>query len=256
MVLELNASDDRGIDVVRDQIRDFASTRTFFAAQTTVKLVILDEADAMTAAAQAALRRVIEKYVKNVRFCLICNYVSGIIPALQSRCTRFRFGPLRPAAARSLLQRVCAEQERAAVTDEALEATLRLSSGDMRRALNVLQSAVASFPGESISPAHIYRLVGVPGPSEVERVFGWLAHDSFTDAHSAISRLLQVNGYCAADLVRWLFEHMLLIHLSDTQRSFLTARMAKIEERLNRGCSDVAQVADLVAAFVQARVAN
>lgn len=94
MVLELNASDDRGIGIVRGQILNFASTRTIFCD--TFKLIILDEADAMTNDAQNALRRIIEKYTDNVRFCVICNYLSKIIPALQSRCTRFRFAPLSP----------------------------------------------------------------------------------------------------------------------------------------------------------------
>ena len=92
MVLELNASDDRGIGVVRNQIMNFASTRTIFSKG--FKLIILDEADAMTKDAQNALRRVMEKFTENVRFCLICNYLTKIIPAIQSRCTRFRFGPL------------------------------------------------------------------------------------------------------------------------------------------------------------------
>lgn len=93
MVMELNASDDRGIDVVRQQILNFASTRTVFG---NFKLIILDEADSMTNDAQNALRRIIEKYTENVRFGIICNYLSKIIPAVQSRCTRFRFGPLTP----------------------------------------------------------------------------------------------------------------------------------------------------------------
>jgi replication factor C subunit 3/5 len=86
MTLELNASDDRGIDVVRDQIKEFDGTKKLFSSG--VKLVILDEADAMTTDAQSALRRVVEKYTSNTRFCMICNYVNKIIPALQSRCTR------------------------------------------------------------------------------------------------------------------------------------------------------------------------
>jgi replication factor C subunit 3/5 len=93
MILELNASDDRGIDVIREQIITFAGTKQMFNSGI-IKLIILDEADSMTQPAQAALRRVIEKYTKNVRFCIICNYVSKIIPAIQSRCTKFRFGPL------------------------------------------------------------------------------------------------------------------------------------------------------------------
>lgn len=100
-VLELNASDERGIDVVREQIKSFASTKSVFSSSVQpagnhggFKLIVLDEADAMTQAAQGALRRVIEQYTKNVRFCIICNYVNKIIPAIQSRCTRFRFNPL------------------------------------------------------------------------------------------------------------------------------------------------------------------
>ena len=92
ILLQLNASDDRGIDVVREQVKQFAETRTLFNKG--FKLIILDEADMMTQAAQAALRRVIEQYTKNVRFCIICNYVNKITPAIQSRCTRFRFSPL------------------------------------------------------------------------------------------------------------------------------------------------------------------
>jgi replication factor C subunit 3/5 len=92
---QLNASDERGIDVVREQVKQFAETRTLFSKG--FKLIILDEADMMTQQAQAALRRVIEQYTKNVRFCIICNYVNKIIPAIQSRCTRFRFSPLPTA---------------------------------------------------------------------------------------------------------------------------------------------------------------
>ncbi|KAG5459230.1 MAG: P-loop containing nucleoside triphosphate hydrolase protein [Olpidium bornovanus] len=116
--VQLNASDDRGIDVVREQIRNFASTRKMFSSG--FKMIILDEADSMTQAAQTALRRgsgsvirlaVIEKFTRNVRFCLICNYVSKIIPALQSRCTRFRFAPLEREQVMSRLDHVI-ESER------------------------------------------------------------------------------------------------------------------------------------------------
>lgn len=102
--LQLNASDDRGIDVVREQIKNFASTRTIFSSG--FKMIILDEADSMTNQAQSALRRVIEKYTKNVRFCIICNYVSKIIPAIQSRCTRFRFAPLETEQVEGRLQKI------------------------------------------------------------------------------------------------------------------------------------------------------
>ncbi|KAI3984005.1 hypothetical protein MKX01_035132 [Papaver californicum] len=139
MILELNASDDRGIDVVRQQIQDFASTQSFsFGVKASVKLVLLDEADAMTKDAQFALRRVIEKYTKNTRFALICNHVNKIIPALQSRCTRFRFAPLDATHVTERLKHVI-ESERLDVDENGLKALVRLSNGDMRKALNILQ---------------------------------------------------------------------------------------------------------------------
>uniref|UniRef100_A0A1D1Z8F7 Replication factor C subunit 5 n=1 Tax=Anthurium amnicola TaxID=1678845 RepID=A0A1D1Z8F7_9ARAE len=137
MILELNASDDRGIDVVRHQIQDFASTRSF-DAKYSVKLVLLDEADAMTKDAQFALRRVIEKYTRSTRFTLICNHVNKIIPALQSRCTRFRFAPLDATHITERLQYVI-KAEGIDVSESGLAAVVRLGSGDMRKALNILQ---------------------------------------------------------------------------------------------------------------------
>lgn len=152
MVLELNASDDRGIDVVREQIKTFASTKQIFSMVGSggsrsnlagYKLIILDEADAMTNTAQMALRRIMEKYTANTRFCIIANYSHKLSPALLSRCTRFRFSPLKEADIRVLVDKVI-EEERVKIVPEATDSLVRLSKGDMRRALNVLQACHAS----------------------------------------------------------------------------------------------------------------
>jgi len=153
MVLELNASDDRGIDVVREQIKTFASTKQIFtmgAARSggsnslaAYKLIILDEADAMTNTAQMALRRIMEKYTANTRFCIIANYSHKLSPALLSRCTRFRFSPLKEADIRVLVDRVI-EEEHVKINSDATDSLVTLSRGDMRRALNVLQACHAS----------------------------------------------------------------------------------------------------------------
>jgi replication factor C subunit 3/5 len=152
MVLELNASDDRGIDVVREQIKTFASTKQIFTMSATsgsstlmaaYKLIILDEADAMTSTAQMALRRIMEKYTANTRFCIIANYTHKLSPALLSRCTRFRFSPLKEQDIRVLVDKVVTE-ENVQITPDATDALVRLSKGDMRRALNVLQACHAS----------------------------------------------------------------------------------------------------------------
>jgi DNA polymerase III delta prime subunit len=151
MVLELNASDDRGIDVVREQIKTFASTKQIFTMNPTssstsiaaYKLIILDEADAMTSTAQMALRRIMEKYTANTRFCIIANYTHKLSPALLSRCTRFRFSPLKERDIRVLVDKVITE-ENVNISPDATDALVRLSKGDMRRALNVLQACHAS----------------------------------------------------------------------------------------------------------------
>lgn len=128
MVLELNASDDGVINIVRNQILNFATTRTTFSGG--YKLIILDEADAMTNDAQNALRRITEKYT--VRFCIICNYPSKIIPALQSRCTRFRFAPLAPDQILPRLEHVN-EAGGMKMSEDGKKALMTLAGGDMRK---------------------------------------------------------------------------------------------------------------------------
>lgn len=140
------------------------------------KLVILDECDAMTKDAQFALRRVIEKYVKNVRFCLICNYVGNIISALQSRCTKFRFGPLSTEQMRGRCEDVIAE-EKVSATPAGVDALLRLAEGDMRRVLNVLQSTAMSF--DTVDEDSVYRCCGAPLPREIDEVFLSLLNDEY-----------------------------------------------------------------------------
>lgn len=167
MVLELNASDDRGIDVVREQIKTFASTKQIFTMGgagrggssnlAAYKLIILDEADAMTNTAQMALRRIMEKYTANTRFCIIANYSHKLSPALLSRCTRFRFSPLKEADIRVLVDKVI-EEEHVKIDSDATESLVRLSRGDMRRALNVLQACHASSKAASTPPSSPARL--------------------------------------------------------------------------------------------------
>ena len=184
MALELNASDARGINVVRNEIKEFAGTRQLFNKG--IKLVILDEADAMTNDAQFALRRVIEKYTKNARFCLICNYVSKIIPALQSRCTRFRFAPLKRDQIRSRLIEV-AVAEKCKTTDDGLDAILSLSGGDMRRVLNLLQST--SMANDTVDANTVYSTSGAPMPDDMARILDLLLNHPFAYSYEQISFL-------------------------------------------------------------------
>uniref|UniRef100_A0A1A8LYM6 Activator 1 subunit 5 n=2 Tax=Nothobranchius TaxID=28779 RepID=A0A1A8LYM6_9TELE len=248
MVLELNASDDRGIDVVRGPILSFASTRTIFKKG--FKLVILDEADAMTQDAQNALRRVIEKFTENTRFCLICNYLSKIIPALQSRCTRFRFGPLSPDQMVPRLEHVI-QQENVEVTPDGMKAIVTLSSGDMRRSLNILQSTSMAYG--KVTEDTVYTCTGQPLRSDIANILDWCLNKDFNTAYSQILQLKTLKGLALHDI---LTEVHLLIHRVDFPpaiRITLLTKLADIEHRLASGTNEKIQLSSMVAAFQAVR---
>ncbi|XP_033828313.1 replication factor C subunit 5 [Periophthalmus magnuspinnatus] len=248
MVLELNASDDRGIDVVRGPILSFASTRTIFKKG--FKLVILDEADAMTQDAQNALRRVIEKFTENTRFCLICNYLSKIIPALQSRCTRFRFGPLVPEQMIPRLEHVI-QQENIDISPDGMKALVTLSSGDMRRSLNILQSTSMAYG--KVTEDSVYTCTGHPLRSDIANILDWSLNQNFTTAYNQILQLKTLKGLALHDI---LTEVHLLIHRVDFPPSIrmdLLIKLADIEHRLASGTNEKIQLSSMVAAFQAVR---
>ncbi|KAK0547539.1 Subunit of heteropentameric Replication factor C (RF-C) [Tilletia horrida] len=231
MTLELNASDDRGIDVVREQIKTFASSRDLFSKAGTFKLIILDEADAMTTAAQGALRRVIEQYTRNVRFCIICNYVNKIIPAIQSRCTRFRFSPLETDQVKKRLDYVVAN-ERCNITSEGMNALLKLTKGDMRRALSVLQACHAAYSEDGdgrIDEDAVYNCTGNPRPADVRAMVHSMMEDEFTTAYNNVSAMKLAKGMALADLISGVFEELDTVDFSPEGRIFLLDHLARTE---------------------------
>lgn len=249
MTLELNASDDRGIGVVRQEVQDFASTKSVFS--TKFKLIILDECDAMTKDAQAALRRVMEKYTRNTRFCLICNYVSKIIPALQSRCTRFRFAPLEPKFVEERLTSIAAI-EGVKLLPGALQALVALGAGDMRRTLNIFQSAALGYA--EVSEGAVYDSTGNPSPADVEQVVDWLLNAPLQDVFADLLKVQRERGFALTDIVRELHPYLFRISgLPMKTRVALVEALADIEWRLASGTSERLQLGALVAAFVVAR---
>ncbi|PNY06385.1 replication factor C subunit 5-like protein [Trifolium pratense] len=308
MILELNASDDRGIDVVRQQIQDFASTQSLsFGVKPSVKLVLLDEADAMTKDAQFALRRVIEKYTKSTRFALICNHVNKIIPALQSRCTRFRFAPLDTVHVTERLKHVInAERvlysgtagavreihgthtEELDVEDSGLSALVRLSNGDMRKALNILQSTHMASP--KITEEAVYLCTGNPLPKDIEQISYWLLNEQYSDSFKRIHDMKTRKGLALIDIVREVTMFVFKIKMPPAVRVQLVNDLADIElrgrsyclkweripvdckqwqhfraepgnwkpclrYRLSFGCNDKLQLGSVVASFTRARSA-
>ena len=182
-VLELNASDERGIAIVREKIKNFA--RQTPRAQTVAsdgktypcppyKIIILDEADSMTHDAQSALRRIMETYARITRFCLVCNYVTRIIEPLASRCSKFRFRPLETNATAQRIRHI-AEAEKVPVTPEVVDTLISVSGGDLRRSITYLQSASrlssSTDPPTEITPRDIQEIAGVV-PDKVVNSFG------------------------------------------------------------------------------------
>jgi replication factor C subunit 3/5 len=215
-----------------------------------VKLIILDEADAMTSDAQNALRRIIEKYTKNARFCLICNYVSKIIPALQSRCTRFRFAPLSREQIRDRLIHV-ADEENVNYTKLGIEAILSLSGGDMRRVLNLLQSTAMS--SEKVDEISVYLTSGAPLPTDLDAIAYSLLNDKFLDAHVKITSLCKEKGYAMADILSELTIMVSGMDLPPGALAEVLDGMSGVEYRLAFGTDEEIQCASLVGVFVRAR---
>ncbi|KZT39397.1 P-loop containing nucleoside triphosphate hydrolase protein [Sistotremastrum suecicum HHB10207 ss-3] len=245
--LELNASDDRGIDVVREQIKQFAEMRTLFNKG--FKLIILDEADMMTQAAQAALRRVIEQYTKNVRFCIICNYVNKITPAIQSRCTRFRFSPLPlPEVERRLTGVI--EQEGVKISKDGIEALLKLCKGDMRRALSVLQACHAAY--DSTTETEVYNCTGSPHPSDIETIIKSMMSDDFGTSYQMVQALRTERGIALQDFITGAFEFVDTIDFEPQARIYILDHLATTEHRLSTGGSEKIQLSALIAAFKNA----
>ncbi|KAF9396522.1 Subunit of heteropentameric Replication factor C (RF-C) [Mortierella sp. AD011] len=244
MTMELNASDDRGIDVVREQIKNFASTKKIFSSG--FKLIILDEADMMTQTAQNALRRVVEKYTRNVRFCIICNYVSKIIPALQSRCTRFRFAPLEQSQVDARLDHIV-QTENVNITPEGRKALLQLSKGDMRRALNILQACHAGY--EVVDEDAVYNCTGNPHPADIETIVNSMLTEDFTTAYSNISYLKTIKGMALQDILTEVYNYLELVDMPSNSRVYLLDKMADVEYKLSTGANEKLQLTSLVGSF-------
>ncbi|CAF0862163.1 unnamed protein product [Didymodactylos carnosus] len=248
MVLELNASDDRGIAVVREEIQTFTSSRTLHKKN--IKLIILDEADAMTNDAQNALRRIIEKYTETARFCFICNYLQKIIPAVQSRCTRFRFGPLTNEQMLPRLQ-IVIDKENVQIDKPAQKAILTLSNGDMRRALNILQST--HMASGNVTVDAVYDCVGHPSKTDMAIIINLLLNENFTVACQKLSALKTLKGYALADIITELHRYVYKIDFTRDIRIHLLKKLADIEYRLSNGATEKLQISSVVAAFQHAR---
>jgi replication factor C small subunit len=237
--LELNASDERGIDVVRDRIKSFA--RTDFGGDH--RIVFLDEADALTSDAQSALRRTMEQFADNARFILSCNYSNKIIDPIQSRCAVFRFGPLDDEAVASQVETI-ADGEGIDLTEDGVDALVHAADGDMRRALNVLQAA--SLTADPVDEAAVYAIAGVARPEEIREMAETAVAGDFPGARAKLDDLLAA-GLAGGDVIDQLHSAVWDLDVEEATAVEIMERIGEADYRITVGADERLQLEALLA---------
>ena len=243
--IELNASDERGIDVVRGKIKEFARTAPLGNAE--FKIIFMDEADALTSDAQAALRRTMEKYSKICRFILSCNYSSKIIDPIQSRCAVFRFKPLSKDDVKGFLMRIVTN-ENVKIDDEALDALVHVARGDMRRAVNSLQ--VAASMDKTIDVDTIYQTTGLANPEEVKKMIETALKGNFIAARDKLDEIMIEFGLSGQDIIRQIHSSFFELSIDDREKVMLMDKTGEIEFRIIEGSNERIQLEALLAYLV------
>jgi len=240
--LELNASDERGINVIRINVKNFARTRGLVNAP--FKIIILDEADHLTNEAQHALRRTMELFARTCRFCLICNYSSRIIPPIQSRCAFFRFLPLRDEDITNRL-RYIAKKEDIYITEDGTKAILEIAKGDLRKAINILQAA-ASF-GKDITYDSVYDIIGMVKPNDVLEIIKSALKTEFIKARNGMRRLLLYKGISETDILRQIHNIILNSSIKEKWKVMMIEALADADYRIVSGADPEIQLSALLA---------
>ncbi len=243
--MELNASDERGIDVVRGKIKDFARTAPLGGAE--FKIIFMDEADALTSDAQAALRRTMEKFSKICRFILSCNYSSKIIDPIQSRCAVFRFKPLTSDDLRGFIDRIV-ETENIDIDGEAVEGLVRVARGDMRRAVNSLQ--VAASLNKKIDIDTIYQTTGMANPEEVKQMLEMALQGNFIAARDKLDDVMITYGLSGQDIIRQIHSCFFELGIDDNEKVRMMDKTGEIEFRIVEGSNERIQLEALLAYLV------
>jgi len=242
--IELNASDERGIDTVRGKVKDFARAASFGGVD--FKIIFLDEADSLTSDAQAALRRTMERYTQTCRFILSCNYSSKIIEPIQSRCAVFRFRPLGEPEVKAYLSKIV-ETEGIDVTDDAFDAICELAAGDLRKATNVLQ--VAATLGRRVDQDVVFESTENIRPSEIQEMLKTALTGNFTAARSKLDDIIIRHGLSGEDIVHGIHRAVFDLPVSEDAKIRLIDRVGEAEFRLVSGSSDRIQIEALLAHF-------
>ena len=246
-IMELNASDERGIDVVRETVKTFARVRSI--GEVPFKIMILDEADNMTADAQQALRRTMERYTETCRFILCANYSGKIIEPIQSRCAPFRFTYL-PREEHDKYLRYIAENEGVNLLDEGLDAIYEVCGGDLRRAINTLQAAASL--SKPIDAKVVYSIAGRANPADVRKMIDVAMKGNFIEARKQLREMIQKYGVAGSDIIRQIHTEIFKLDIPEPWKIKLADIVGEIDYRLVEGADEEVQLSALLAKLVEA----
>ena len=242
--IELNASDERGIDVIRVKVKDFARTRAL--GDVPFKIIFLDECDALTREAQQALRRTMEQYTTTTRFILSCNYSSKIIDPVQSRCAVFRFKPLSASELTAVVDRIV-KDEGVSITPGARDSLIDISEGDCRRVSTLLQGCAAL--SSKIDEKMVHSFAAVANPSEVADVLKLALANNFIDARKKLLDVMLAYGLSGIDMIKQMQKQVLDLEMDNRAKMQLYADCGEIEFRLTEGSDEYVQLESLLARF-------
>jgi len=243
---ELNASDERGINIIRGKIKDFARTAPIGKAD--FKIIFLDEADSLTNDAQSALRRTIEKYTHICRFILSVNYSSKVIEPIQSRCTVFRFSPIKPDDIKKYMRKI-ATKEKLEITPEGLETLIFIAKGDMRKAINILQ--VGASVNKKITEELLYETTSTAKPEDVKKLITTALEGNFMGARNILYDLLIQYGLSGEDIIKQIHQSIYDLSIPDEAKIRLIEKTGETDFRLTEGSNAHIQIESLLAQFAQ-----
>ena len=245
--LELNASDERGIDVVRQKVKDFARTKAI--GNVPFKIIFLDEADALTKEAQQALRRTMESFTGTCRFVMSCNYSSKIIDPIQSRCVIFRFKLLEKKDIQKII-RLIAEKENLQIDEPGIESLYEGSEGDCRRVINLLQASSSITP--AITTELINTLISSAKPADIKIVLEYALSGDFPKAKEKLLDVMLRESISGTDAIKAIQKEIWNLQIDDELKVRLTEKTGEIEFRLVEGSDEFIQLEALLAGFVLA----
>jgi replication factor C small subunit len=245
--LELNASDERGIDVVRQKVKDFARTKAI--SNVPFKVIFLDEADALTREAQQALRRTMENYTSTCRFIMSCNYSSKIIDPIQSRTVVFRFQLLEKKDIKRRIDLI-ADREGLSITPEAFDALYEASEGDCRRVINLLQATASISP--NITPDLVNTIVSKAKPSDIKVVLDYALTGDFQNSREKLLDIMLKESISGQDVIKAIQKEVWNLNIDNALKVKLTEKTGEIEFRLIEGSDEFIQLEALLASFILA----